>query len=75
MKLVSIAWILVVILLCTGPSLWAQQKDARRLAAEVCASCHGPTGISVSPAFPRLAGQRPEVPRSAAESLSGPQPR
>ena len=60
MKLVSIAWILVVILLYTGRSLWAQQKDARRLAAEVCASCHGPTGISVSPAYPRLAGQRPE---------------
>ena len=45
---------------CVGPSLHAQQPDAEKLAAEVCAACHGPRGQSISPAFPRLAGQRKE---------------
>ena len=36
----------------------AQEADARKLATEVCASCHGPRGESISPAFPRLAGQQ-----------------
>jgi cytochrome c553 len=44
----------------TAPSLQAQDADAARLAAQVCASCHGPRGDSISPAFPRLAGQRVE---------------
>jgi cytochrome c553 len=39
----------------TAPA-WAQ--DAGKLATQTCASCHGPRGESVSPAFPRLAGQR-----------------
>jgi len=60
MTLVSIGRILVVIFFCSGSSLRAQQKDAGRVAVEVCASCHGPKGDSVSPAFPRLAGQKPE---------------
>jgi cytochrome c553 len=42
------------------PSLDAQGPDARRMAAGICASCHGPTGRSVSSAFPRLAGQTKE---------------
>jgi cytochrome c553 len=46
--------------MCVGPSLHAQQPDAARLAAQVCASCHGPKGRSTSNAFPRLAGQRQE---------------
>ena len=45
---------------CAGPALDAQQPDVRTLAAQVCASCHGPRGRSVSPAVPRLAGQRKE---------------
>lgn len=36
----------------------AQESDARKLATEVCAACHGPLGESISPAFPRLAGQQ-----------------
>jgi cytochrome c553 len=60
MTRVSIAGLLVLMLLCSGSSLRAQQKDAGRIAAEICASCHGPGGLSVSPAFPRLAGQNPE---------------
>jgi cytochrome c553 len=30
------------------------------LASKVCAACHGPAGQSVSPTFPRLAGQTAE---------------
>lgn len=37
----------------------AQDSDARTVAAQVCASCHGPGGRSISSAFPRLAGQQP----------------
>lgn len=40
--------------------LRAQSADAKRMAAEVCASCHGPGGHSTSAAFPRLAGQTKE---------------
>jgi len=38
----------------------AQDSDTRKLTTEVCASCHGPRGDSLSPAFPRLAGQKTE---------------
>ena len=30
------------------------------LAGRVCATCHGPTGNSIAPTFPRLAGQQAE---------------
>jgi cytochrome c553 len=45
---------------CIAPSASAQGSDARKLATEVCASCHGPRGERISPAFPRLAGQQAE---------------
>jgi cytochrome c553 len=45
---------------CMAPPLQAQEADAGRLAAQVCASCHGPRGESISPAFPKIAGQRAE---------------
>ena len=38
-------------------AVWAQQ-DARALAAGVCSACHGPSGRSISPVFPNLAGQQ-----------------
>jgi cytochrome c553 len=34
------------------------QQDAKALASGVCAACHGPEGHSISPVFPRLAGQQ-----------------
>jgi len=43
-----------------APSLEAQGPDARQMATGICASCHGPTGKSVSSAFPKLAGQTKE---------------
>jgi cytochrome c553 len=39
------------------PALGAEDIEIARLASQVCASCHGPHGDSISPAFPRLAGQ------------------
>ena len=30
---------------------------AKKVAASVCVSCHGPSGVGTSPVFPRLAGQ------------------
>jgi len=44
--------------ICSVAPASAQESDARKLATDVCASCHGPRGESVSPAFPRLAAQR-----------------
>jgi len=32
-------------------------QRAQKLAVEVCSSCHGPGGVSVSPTFPHLAAQ------------------
>lgn len=36
----------------------AAEQDAKALASGVCSACHGPEGRSVSPVFPRLAGQQ-----------------
>lgn len=41
-----------------APSSQAQDAQAERTATQVCASCHGPKGDSISPAFPKLAGQQ-----------------
>jgi cytochrome c553 len=38
----------------------AVNKAAAKVAVEVCSSCHGPGGNSISPTFPRLAAQREE---------------
>ena len=35
----------------------AEDIEIARFATQVCASCHGPHGDSISPAFPRLSGQ------------------
>jgi cytochrome c553 len=43
---------------CVAYPATAQQPEARKLATQVCASCHGPRGESISSAFPRLAGQQ-----------------
>ncbi|KVD73369.1 cytochrome C [Burkholderia sp. ABCPW 14] len=32
----------------------------KTIALQVCSNCHGATGVSVSPAFPKLAGQQRE---------------
>ena len=43
-----------------GTGAWAvpAHPDGKALATGVCSACHGPQGRSVSPVFPRLAGQQ-----------------
>jgi cytochrome c553 len=36
------------------------EGQVERLAEQVCAACHGHEGNSISPLFPRLAGQLPQ---------------
>jgi cytochrome c553 len=36
----------------------AEDQEIKQLTTQVCATCHGPRGISTSPAFPNLAGQK-----------------
>lgn len=46
---------------CDAPAQEAPSASAdaaQKVAASICASCHGPAGVSVSPLFPRLAGQQ-----------------
>ena len=33
-------------------------QTAQKVAASICASCHGPAGVNTSPLFPNLAGQQ-----------------
>jgi len=49
-----------VVMSWIAPPLHAQDGEAARVAAQVCASCHGRTGESISPAFPKIGGQSPE---------------
>ncbi|MBU6258313.1 MAG: cytochrome c4 [Burkholderiales bacterium] len=53
-KLIAIT---ALTLLASGAAL--AQQDAKTLANGICSACHGPEGHSVSPVFPRLAGQQP----------------
>ena len=46
-----------VSLLVIVPAFGAEDVEIARLAAQVCATCHGPHGDSISSAFPRLSGQ------------------
>lgn len=46
-----------LLLLPVAPVFGAEDIEIARLANQVCANCHGPHGDSISPAFPRLAGQ------------------
>lgn len=53
--------LLIPVLATAGiPTAGAQQSDPATVARQVCASCHGPAGQSISSAFPRLAGQQPD---------------
>jgi cytochrome c553 len=62
----KIAYLLCIAMLAVTGSAYADkpdeatQKAAARKTAELCSACHGPGGNSISPTFPRLAGQRQE---------------
>ena len=49
---------LVTVLIFTSTSALAGDVAAGKAKAALCASCHGPTGISLSPLWPNLAGQK-----------------
>lgn len=54
-KILSLA---AAVLLAGSAGAVLAQSDAKALATGVCAACHGPEGHSISPVFPRLAGQQ-----------------
>lgn len=47
-----------VALLASAADTALAQQDAKTLANGVCSACHGPSGHSISPVFPNLAGQQ-----------------
>lgn len=51
----AIVWLLLVAMLQTAI---AQDIDAGKAKAAVCAACHGSNGIGTSPLYPNLAGQK-----------------
>jgi cytochrome c553 len=56
MKLLFI--VLLAALMFTSSSVMAADVDAGKAKSVVCASCHGPAGISSNPMWPNLAGQQ-----------------
>jgi len=58
MKRGVLTWLGLALALGASIGYPAEDKQAQRLAVQVCATCHGPNGDSISPAFPRLAGQQ-----------------
>ena len=54
----SFFFALVTVLIFTSTSALAGDVAAGKAKAALCASCHGPTGISMSPLWPNLAGQK-----------------
>ena len=48
----------MAIVAAANPGLtYAQEKSARQIIAQVCSNCHGMDGNSISPIFPKIAGQ------------------
>lgn len=54
----SFFFTLLTVLIFTSTSALAGDVAAGKAKAALCASCHGPTGISLSPLWPNLAGQK-----------------
>ena len=54
----SLFFTLVSVLFFASSSALAGDVEAGKAKAAICASCHGPTGISMSPLWPNLAGQK-----------------
>lgn len=55
-------WTCLVVTAAAGHSAFGQDvgdPQAGRAKAALCAACHGPTGISINPLWPSLAGQQP----------------
>ena len=54
----SFFFALITMLIFTSTSAMAGDVAAGKAKSALCASCHGPTGISMSPIWPNLAGQK-----------------
>lgn len=54
----SLFFTIVTALIFTSTSALAGDAAAGKAKSAMCASCHGPTGISMSPLWPNLAGQK-----------------
>lgn len=54
----SFFFALITVLIFTSTSAMAGDVAAGKAKSALCASCHGPTGISMSPIWPNLAGQK-----------------
>jgi cytochrome c553 len=60
MKVVFSTALAAMFFLTEGPAQSAVVSKAEVLATQVCAACHARDGNSISPVFPRLAGQLPQ---------------
>jgi len=61
---------LVAIACLAGPAM-AQDAQAGRQKAAVCATCHGPLGLSATPDAPNLAAQPAEYVRAQLKAYRG----
>jgi len=50
--------LILALALGTSTGYSAEDQEVKQLTTQSCATCHGPRGISTSPAFPNLAGQK-----------------
>lgn len=64
MKTRAIAF-LTGLLVAASPAFAADVAAGKAKVESVCAACHGITGISASPAFPNLAGQKEDYLKTA----------
>lgn len=53
------------LLFAASPAFAADAAAGKAKAESVCAACHGITGLSASPAFPNLAGQKEDYLKTA----------
>ncbi len=54
----SSLFVLLTALLFASSSVLAADAAAGKAKSVICAACHGPSGVSVNPIWPNLAGQK-----------------
>ena len=54
----SFLFVILTVLMFASSSVMAGDAAAGKSKSMVCASCHGPAGISSNPMWPNLAGQQ-----------------
>ena len=54
----SFILVLLVALMFASSSVMAADVEAGKAKSMICASCHGPAGVSSNPMWPNLAGQQ-----------------